>query len=71
MRKIDEIHQAGSCLSRAHNTEMVFVLLSRDVAAPATIRFWIQERVRLGKNQPDDLQLLEAETCAQIMEDER
>jgi hypothetical protein len=55
---------------KARDDEMTFVLLERDVAAPATIRFWIKERIRLGKNQPDDDQLLEAENCARVMEAE-
>jgi hypothetical protein len=71
MRKCDELTSADSCLSRAHDQEMTFVLLARDLAAPATIRFWVAERIRLGKNQPDDPQLLEAIICANLMEVER
>jgi hypothetical protein len=48
--------------------EMLFVLLGRDKAAPATIRFWIEERIRLDRNHPDDSQLREAEECARAME---
>lgn len=51
-------------MSRAREDEMTFVLLARDVAAPATIRFWMAERIRLGKNKPGDAQIVEAETCA-------
>jgi hypothetical protein len=50
---------------------MIFVLLARDTAAPATIRFWATERVRLKKNRPDDPQIVEALECARIMEAER
>jgi hypothetical protein len=71
MRKIDELNNPASCLSRATLSEMTFVLLSRDLAAPVAIRAWIAERIRIGKNLPDDPQLLEAEHCAQIMESER
>ena len=71
MRKRDEVSDPKSCLSRARDDEMVFSLLGRDEAAPATIRFWIAERIRLGKNQPDDAQLVNAERDARIMEQER
>jgi len=68
MLKHDEASDSESCWNRALDDEMVFVLLERDVAAPATIRAWIAERIRLGKNQPGDPQLTEAEMCAAFME---
>lgn len=71
MRKHQEVSDPGSCLSKAGENEMLFVLLGRDAAAPATIRAWIAERIRTGKNQPDDPKILEAERCAQTMEQER
>lgn len=71
MRKQDELTNPDSCLSRARDREMTFVLLGRDAAAPATIRAWIAERIRLGKNRPEDAQLVEAEQCARTMEAER
>ena len=55
-------------MSRAKPDEMTFVLLARDVAAPETIRFWCSERIRLDKNAPDDIQILEALRCADEME---
>jgi hypothetical protein len=66
VRKRDEL--ILGCMAKARELEMTFVLLGRDVAAPAAIRFWISERIRLGKNQPGDPQLVEAETCARQME---
>ncbi len=60
MRKRDELTDPNSCLSRARDDEWLFVLLGRDIAAPAAVRAWIDERLRLGKNQPDDPQILEA-----------
>jgi len=60
-----------SCLSKAHPTEMLFVLLGRDAAAPGAIRAWINERIRLGKNTPDDDQIIEARQCAAYMESHR
>lgn len=71
MRKPDELTSPDSCMSRARDDEMTFTLLGRDEAAPATIRRWIAERIRLGKNQAGDLQIVEAEECARIMEAER
>lgn len=47
---------------------MVFVLLSRDAAAPFAIRAWADERVRLGKNTETDPQIVEARACADTMQ---
>jgi hypothetical protein len=49
---------------------MVFVLLGRDAAAPAAIRAWAAERIRLGKNAPTDEQIVEALRCADTMQAE-
>ena len=70
MRKRDELTLPQSCMSRAADDEWTFVLLGRDTAAPATIRFWCNERIRLGKNQADDAQIEEALRCAAAMEGE-
>lgn len=69
MRKDRELIDPASCLNRARNDEMLFVLLGRDAAAPATIRAWIRERIALGKNRPDDVQIKEAHACAAAIED--
>jgi hypothetical protein len=61
MRKRDELSDPKSCLSRARDDECLFVLLGRDVAAPAAVRAWIGERLRLGKNGREDAQIVEAE----------
>lgn len=66
MRKENEIR--FGCMNHAHPKEMTFVLLSRDAAAPATIRAWAAERVRLGKNTEGDDQIREALACAETME---
>jgi hypothetical protein len=71
MRKRDELTDPNSCLNRARDSEMVFVLLGRDENAPATIRYWISRRIAHGKNQPGDEQVVEAEQIARIMEEER
>lgn len=69
MRKRDELERG--CMAKARDDEMTFVLLGRDHAAPAAIRAWIEERLRLRKNQPDDPQIVEAEECAKAMEREQ
>jgi hypothetical protein len=68
MIKRDVIDNPESCLSRAHDQEQLFILLGRDPAAPAAIRAWIAERIRLGKNVPGDEQVREAHECAALME---
>lgn len=70
MRKKYELTDPSSCLNKALSDELVFVLLQRDAAAPATIRFWVQERIRLGKNKPTDIQILCALSEAMSMEEE-
>jgi hypothetical protein len=69
--KSEELTNPESCMSRARPEEMTFVLLARDVAAPATIRAWVGERLRLGKNVLGDKQILEALDCAERMEAQR
>jgi len=68
LRKSQELTNPSSCMSRAKDDEMTFVLLGRDAAAPATIRWWAQERVRMGKNTWKDAQIMEAMQCAATME---
>lgn len=71
MIKRDEIEDTESCFNKAHADERLFVMLSRDPAAPVAIRAWIEERIRLGKNAPGDQQIREAYECATLMELER
>jgi nicotinate (nicotinamide) nucleotide adenylyltransferase len=71
MIKKDEIDHTESCLNKARDNERLFVLLARDAAAPVAVRAWVAERLRLGKNQPDDAQIREALDCASRMEIER
>ena len=51
MRKHEELTNPLSCLSRARHNEMTFVLLGRDAAAPAAIRAWVKERIRLWEKR--------------------
>lgn len=69
MLKRDEVADPRSCLNKAAADEVLFVLLGRDRAAPATIRAWVAERVRLGLNQVGDQQLVEALATACRIED--
>lgn len=71
MRKTEELTNPASCMSRAMPNEMTFVLLGRDAAAPHAIREWVKERIALGKNKPDDPQIVEALQCAAIMDVDR
>lgn len=68
MKKYEELSNPSSCMNLAKDNEIVFVLLARDVAAPAAIRAWTKERIRRGKNKPGDLQISEALDCAKEME---
>ena len=68
MIKSEELTNPKSCMSRARDDEMTFVLLGRDAAAPVAIRAWCDERIRLGKNTKDDAQIIEAYACATRME---
>jgi hypothetical protein len=71
MVKQEELTHPASCMSRAADQEMTFVLLARDVAAPVAIRAWVQERLRIGKNVPSDAQIREALHCADYMDQQR
>lgn len=68
MIKSEELTNPKSCMSRAADDEMTFVLLGRDAAAPHAIHAWVAERIRLGKNKATDPQIIEALECAARME---
>ena len=71
MKKSEELVRQDSCLSKAAFDETLFVLRSKDKAAPAAIRAWVRERVRLGLNQLTDDKIREALQCASAMNIER
>ncbi len=71
MRKSLELSDPKSCLNKAMPNEMLFVILGRDVAAVPTIRAWIAERIKLGKNTSDDPQIKEAEQWINTVLDEQ
>lgn len=66
MLKIDELSKP-SCFKKAKLSEYIFVLIERE-ATPETIRFWCAERIRKGKNRPDDEQIVEALAGADYVE---
>ena len=70
MRKEKERAIANSCWNKADDGERLFILLGRDVAAPAAIRAWADARIALGKNKARDNQILDALKCADIIEKE-
>jgi hypothetical protein len=71
MRKRDELNDPKSCMSRARDDEWTFVLLGRDLAARVAVEAWIEERIRLGKNNRDDEQIREAQRWIVAVEDDR
>ena len=71
MRKRDELADPQSCLNKARDEEMLFVLLGRDEDAPDTIIDWVRRRIASGKNKPLDPKIQEALQCALTMERER
>jgi hypothetical protein len=71
MRKHLEVKEPTSCLNRADDNELLFVLRGRDVAAPGAIRVWCAKRVLMKKNTWGDPQIVEALNVADAMELER
>ncbi len=61
MRKSDNLSDPGSCLNRARDDELIFVLLGRDKAAPVAVMAWVEERIRSCKNQRTDATILDAQ----------
>ena len=45
MRKQFELKDPNSCLNRAQDNEMLFVIRSHDVCAAETVRDWCQRRI--------------------------
>jgi hypothetical protein len=71
MIKREELTNPNSCMSRARDEEMTFVLLGRDVAAPHAIRAWCDQRVVMDKNTWSDKRIVEALAFADQMEKTR
>lgn len=64
MIKRDEIANPNSCLNKAADDEMLFVLREKDEAMAATIEFWANERLKLGLNWESDSKITEARATA-------
>jgi len=72
MLKHEEALNPQSCFNRAKDNEPVFVLLGRDMAAPAAISTWIAMRRVLGLNtEALDEQIIEAEEAIKQMNEWR
>lgn len=70
MTKKEELLNPSSCLSKAELDEVLFVLLGRDLAFPATVRFWVDKRIEFGLNQEGDVQTSHALVLADRVENE-
>lgn len=68
MVKADELSDPNSCLNKAKDGELIFVLLARDICAPGAIRAWASLRVAFGKNEENDEQIRTARELALQME---
>lgn len=68
MIKAKEKNDPTSCFNKALEGEMLFVLLGRDAAAAATVRYWVRRRIEEGLNTPSDSQIAEALNAAELME---
>jgi len=71
MIKREELSNPNSCLNRAKDDEVVFVLRAHDITAPSVIRYWCIERIATGKNKRDDEQIMSALADAERMERQR
>lgn len=67
MIKSEELSNPNSCLNRAADDEMIFVLRAKDICAPYAILFWILSRVSCGKNEEGDEQIKDAQKIAEGM----
>lgn len=68
MLKHEEMSDPTSCLNKAADDEIIFVVLEQDDAAPDTIRFWVNKRIELGKNKPSDRKMTSALELADLIE---
>jgi len=67
MIKITEMASPHSCLNKAKDDEMLFVLLGRDPAAAVAIEAWCRSRIDMGLNSWDDRQIVEAIEASKAM----
>ena len=60
MLKTEELADPNSCINKAANDEPVFVLRAHDPVFSKVVRFWVMERVLIGKNTIEDPEIIEA-----------
>jgi hypothetical protein len=68
MIKSAERTMQNSCWNKAWDDELVFVLLERDESTPVAIRAWVADRLKRGKNKPNDPQIVAALKDAKSIE---
>ncbi len=71
MIKSRELTEPNSCMNKAEDDEIVFVLLARDAAAAYAVRDWAHMRITMGLNTMEDPQIIEAFKCAEKMDAQR
>lgn len=64
MRKKDEVADPNSCLNKAKDDDILFVLKDTDQAMVDTVLYWIKRRIELGLNQQGDAKMTEAAQLA-------
>lgn len=69
--KRENLLELHSCFNKAEDDEPLFILLGRDASAPVALRFWIEDRIKRGKNKRDDPQIQDAERVITQMQDWR
>ncbi len=45
MRKYEELNNSNSCLQKADDDEMLFILRAQDVTSPKVVLLWIAENI--------------------------
>jgi hypothetical protein len=60
MNKFENLVNQESCFNKAKDEETLFVLLERDPAAAVAVRGWIEARLILGLNKPNDKKIKDA-----------
>ena len=69
MQKRKELSDPNSCLNKAKDDELIFVLVEHDVTSPDTVRDWVARRLDKGKNKITDPQIIEALAWADKVEE--
>ena len=71
MRKREVLSDPSSCLNRARDDEMIFVLLARDESSIDAVRAWIESRIKRGKNIREDAEIVSAEQWIEMVQTEK